>query len=371
MRVKPLRQVDAGRLRLEERALRFILIATVCLLLAACGSTPQRPVATAPAPGPDTQAPAITVKPQVPPSSGVVRPGGYYKDDGPGDDPPPNLADVPDAQPRTEPLHRFANEPYSALGQNYTPARELAPFRQLGLASWYGRMFHGKKTSSGEPYDMYAMTGAHPTLPIPSYARVTNVNNGKSVVVRINDRGPFHPGRVIDLSYAAATRLGYASTGHTLVRVESIMPDDAEILAAAGKPAAAAGGKAAPPAGASSPVRIAPVVPAAGRMPAEDPIAALERPAEAPAPAVAPSAGESRGIFVQLGAFRTSDKAENLRDKVRREIAGLAERLLIEARDGMFRLHVGPYGSIDDARAIAARVGEALGLKPLLVRRGY
>lgn len=93
--------------------------------------------------------------------------------------------------------------------------------------------------------------------------------------------------------------------------------------------------------------------------------------AEAPAPAVAPSAGESRGIFVQLGAFRTSDKAENLRDKVRREIAGLAERLLIEARDGMFRLHVGPYGSIDDARAIAARVGEALGLKPLLVRRGY
>lgn len=347
--------------------MRFIPIATVCILLAACSSTPQRPVATAPVPGPDAKVPEIA-KPQAPPAGAVARPGGYYKDDGPGDDPPPDLADVPDAQPRAEPLHRFANEPYSALGQNYTPAKELAPFRQLGLASWYGRMFHGKKTSSGEPYDMYAMTGAHPTLPIPSYARVTNVNNGKSVVVRINDRGPFHPGRVIDLSYAAATRLGYVSNGHTLVRVESVMPDDAEVLAAVAKPAASGGAKPVPPAGASSPARRAAVARAG---PADDPIAALDRPPEATAPPVAPAVAESRGIFVQLGAFRTSDKAESLRDKVKREIAGLAERLLIEARDGMFRLHVGPYGSIDDARAIAARVGEALGLKPLLVRRGY
>lgn len=352
--------------------MRFIPIATVCFLLAACGSAPQRPVAPAPVPATGSASPVAARQPApATPVTAGTRPGGYYKDDGPGDDPPPDLSSVPDAQPRAEPLHRFANEPYSALGQNYTPSKELAPFRQLGLASWYGRMFHGKKTSSGEPYDMYAMTGAHPTLPIPSYVRVTNVNNGKSVVVRINDRGPFHPGRMIDLSYAAATRLGYVAKGHTLVRIESVIPDDAEILAAATKPAVAGGAKPAPPAGASSPVQSAPAPSAAKTVPADDPIAALDRPPEAHAPAAAPAAGGSGGIFVQLGAFRTSDRAESLRDKVRREIAGLAERLLIEARDGMFRLHVGPYGSIEDARAVAARVGEAFGLKPLLVRRGY
>jgi len=152
------------------------------------------------------------------------RKGGYYKDDGPGENPPPNLDAVADATPRVEPLHKFANRPYQALGRNYTPLTSVQPFKQRGLASWYGKRFHGQKTSSGEPYDMYKMTAAHPTLPIPSYVRVTRVSNGRSVVVRVNDRGPFHAQRVIDLSYAAAYKLGYIQAGSAEVTLEAIVP---------------------------------------------------------------------------------------------------------------------------------------------------
>ena len=153
--------------------------------------------------------------------SSTPQKGGYYKDDGPGEKPP---AQVADAVPRAEPLHKFANRPYRAMGREYVPMTSLQPFRQRGVASWYGKRYHGQKTSSGEVYDMYAMSAAHPTLPIPSYARVTNLANGKSVVVRINDRGPFLHGRVIDLSYAAAHKLGYIGAGQAQVEVESIIP---------------------------------------------------------------------------------------------------------------------------------------------------
>ena len=170
---------------------RFFL-ALVCLCLGGCGSTSS--------------------------------PGGYYKDDGPHDRPPANLDRVADAVPRSEPLHKFANRPYKAMGKEYVPMTSLQPFRQRGLASWYGKRYHGQKTSSGEVYDMYQMTAAHPTLPIPSYARVTNAKNGKSVVVRVNDRGPFRSGRVIDLSYVAAHKLGYIQAGEATVEVESIVP---------------------------------------------------------------------------------------------------------------------------------------------------
>lgn len=152
------------------------------------------------------------------------RTGGYYKDDGPPDTPPAKLAGIPDAKPRAEPLHRFANRPYAVFGKSYVPMTRLQPFRQRGVASWYGRRYHGQKTSSGETYDMYAMTAAHTTLPIPSYARVTHLGSGRSVVVRINDRGPFHAGRVIDLSYAAASRLGIVQGGSAEVEVETVLP---------------------------------------------------------------------------------------------------------------------------------------------------
>ncbi|HZN85493.1 MAG TPA: septal ring lytic transglycosylase RlpA family protein [Burkholderiales bacterium] len=155
------------------------------------------------------------------------RPGGYYKDDGPGDS--AKLASIPDAVPRHEPLHRYANRPYEALGKRYVPLTRVGPFEQRGAASWYGKRFHGKPTSSGEAYDMYKMSAAHPILPIPSYARVTNLANGSKVVVRINDRGPFHDGRVIDLSYAAAHRLGYIAAGSARVLVEQVVPGGAPL----------------------------------------------------------------------------------------------------------------------------------------------
>jgi peptidoglycan lytic transglycosylase len=156
---------------------------------------------------------------------GEPRRGGYYRDDGPGDAPPAHLEGIADAKPRFEPLNARANEPYTVLGRRYAPYRSLHPYRERGLASWYGRQFHGRPTSSGERYDMYAMTAAHTILPIPSYARVTNLSNGRSVVVRINDRGPFHRDRIIDLSYAAAYKLGYAKAGSARVEVEAILPE--------------------------------------------------------------------------------------------------------------------------------------------------
>ncbi len=152
-----------------------------------------------------------------------TRPGGYYKDDGPHERPPANLERVADAVPRREPLHKFANRPYEALGKRYVPLTSVQPFRQSGLASWYGKRYHGQKTSSGETYDMYAMTAAHATLPIPSYVRVTNLANGRSVVVRVNDRGPFKSDRVIDLSYVAAYKLGFIQAGQARVEVEAIV----------------------------------------------------------------------------------------------------------------------------------------------------
>jgi len=164
---------------------------------------------------------------------GSSKPGGYYRDDGPGGRPPVDLDRVADAKPRLEPLNQTANNPYTALGRKYTPYRSVKPHRERGLASWYGRGFHGKRTASGERYDMYAMTAAHTILPIPSYARVTHHGNGRSVVVRINDRGTFRTDRIIDLSYAAARRLGYVQAGSARVEVEAVLPGK---TSAAGEP---------------------------------------------------------------------------------------------------------------------------------------
>ena len=162
--------------------------------------------------------------------SSAPKKGAYYKDDGPGANPPSNLDRVTDAKPRAEPLHRAANRPYEVFGKKYVPLASVQPFHQRGMASWYGKRFHGQKTASGESYDMYAMSAAHPTLPIPSYARITSLHTGRQVVVRINDRGPFHANRVIDLSYAAAYRLGLIGTGSGEVEIEAIVPGARERL---------------------------------------------------------------------------------------------------------------------------------------------
>ena len=174
--------------------MRLAGLAVLAALLSACGSGPK------------------------------TRPGR----DGPEANPPARLSEVPDAEPKIEAIRSGGpNKPYEVLGQNYTPMTQDRSFSERGLASWYGRKFHGRRTASGEVYDMYAMTAAHRTLPIPSYARVRNPANGREVVVRINDRGPFVEGRVIDLSYAAAFRLGLLA-GVAPVQVQRIT--QAEII---------------------------------------------------------------------------------------------------------------------------------------------
>lgn len=254
------------------------------------------------------------------------RGGAYYKDDGPGENPPSNLAAIPDAEPKAEPLHRFANRPYQVFGKDYVPLDTIRSFRQRGVASWYGKRFHGGATSSGERYDMYAMSAAHPTLPVPSYARVTNVSNGRSVVVRINDRGPFHADRVIDLSYTAAYRLGFAEAGSAPVEVEAIVPG-AGVLASAPPPS--------PPA----------------------------------SPQVALTQAQPRGVYLQLGAFTARENAELFRARMTREFAWLSETIQVIAGESLFRLHVGPYRTQEEARGIAERIRAQVSLSPLLVIR--
>jgi rare lipoprotein A len=148
--------------------------------------------------------------------------GRYYLDDGPGERSIADLEKLPDAVPRSEPLHPRANRPYVVFGRQYLPMTQLEPMRERGIATWYGRRYHDRPTAIGERYDMYGMTAAHPRLPLPSFARVTNLRNGRTITVRVNDRGPFLHGRVIDLSYAAAAKLGFANIGSTEVEVELI-----------------------------------------------------------------------------------------------------------------------------------------------------
>ena len=268
--------------------------------------------------------------------------------DGPGANPPPGLASLPDAEPRIDPIRPGgANKPYQALGRDYVPVARDVAFSERGLASWYGRQFHGRRTASGETYDMYAMTAAHPTLPIPSYARVRNPANGREVIVRINDRGPFHAGRIIDLSYAAALRLDLLR-GVAPVELERLTFD--EIRAGTwrhGEPESrrlAAAAPAPPPLLETAVVSIAPAVAAA-----------------APAP--------GRGFWVQLGAFRESGGAENFQRRVGAEVEWLAPLLATFGEAALFRVQAGPYASRDEAEGAATRVRSALGIVPLIVDR--
>ncbi len=329
---------------------------TVLLFLAACGGQPPRsgepstPVAeAAPTPTRPTTQPTVTQK----------RGGAYYKDDGPGDEIPGNLDDIPDAQPRTEILHRFANNPYVVLGKSYVPATQLKPYRQRGIASWYGKKFHGQKTSIGETYDMFSMTAAHPTLAIPSYVRVTNVNSGKTVVVRVIDRGPFHADRVIDLSYAAAYRLGYVNNGSTQVDVEAILPRDATALTYTQVKPPAPSAKPPPPAAEADDIEQLVSTLAANETSAS--------PTTPSATTLAPPA--QKGIFLQLGAFSSADNAESLRSHLSRELDWLSDEIQINASAGMHRVHLGPYASRADAEKVAEKIRLALGYKPTFVAR--
>ena len=311
----------------------FILAAAVVFVAAAlggCGTTPK------------TSAP---------------RSGGYYLDDGPGGKPPANMDSIPDAVPRVEPINPGTARPYVVMGRSYTPMTSLARYKASGIATWYGRRYHGKQTSSGETYDMYAMTAAHATLPIPSYARVTNLKNGKSVVVRINDRGPFVEGRIIDLSYTAAHRIGVLAGGAAMVEVESIIPDGAGAMAASVPPRPAAPTprpESVPLAAAREPEPLAAQLPAAA--------------AQTAAPQI-PVAIDAAGYYLQLGAFGSRENAENFLARMKAQVDWLTDMLQIFTRDGLYRVHAGPYAGEAEARRAADRVSQALGVRPFVLTR--
>jgi rare lipoprotein A len=296
--------------------------------------------------------------------------------DGPGANPPANLSSLPDAEPRIEPIRPGgANKPYQALGRDYVPMTRDAAFSERGLASWYGRQFHGRRTASGEPYDMYAMTAAHPTLPIPSYARIRNPANGREVVVRINDRGPFHTGRIVDLSYAAASRLDLLR-GVAPVELERITFD--EIRAGTWRRDGGDGTRLATERASRPPlVEAAPVAPAAleltavAALPAEtqETTARVDAAISAAAPAPVAQAPPAGGFWVQLGAFREASGAESFQRRVAVEVEWLTSMLATFGDASFYRVQAGPYASRDEAQAAAARIRAALGLVPMIVER--
>lgn len=312
--------------------LRLLLLFLPALLLAACGTGVHRSSGDTEASTPGSRTP--TSKPTVT----LKRGGGFYKDDGPGDEIPDGLDDIPDAKPKWEPLHKPATRPYVVLGKEYVPNTTVKSHKERGVASWYGKKFHGQKTSNGEIYDMFAMTAAHPTLALPSYVRVTSLNTGKAVIVRVNDRGPFHAGRVIDLSYTAAYKLGLITGGSGLVEVEAILP---------GEPTGTTYAQVAPPASSNDEMT---------RLALRD-----ER--------SSPSPDNPPGIYLQLGAFANPDNAENLRNHLTRELDWLTETMVIRPGNGVHRLQLGPYASRGDAEQVAEKIRATLGQRPTIVTR--
>lgn len=293
----------------------IFLALLLVLALSACAGRDVRPEAAV---KPERRSPSQTVR--MPPPEPKLEPhSGYadteledYRDDGPPQEVPADLDAVPDAEPKSEPLHAYANRPYEVLGKAYVPADERQPYRQRGLASWYGKKFHGRKTSTGEIYDMYAMTAAHRTLAIPAYARVTHVESGKAVVVRVNDRGPFHSDRIIDLSYTAAYKLGIVSDGTSLVEVQLIDPDLGSQLTAR---------------------------------------------------------DEKRRIYLQLGAFSARENADKFVAQVKSQLAKTPNALAVFIKDGLYRAASGPYATRKEAMEAAPALAKLIKARPLVIFR--
>ncbi|MFZ1711694.1 MAG: septal ring lytic transglycosylase RlpA family protein [Nitrosomonas sp.] len=262
------------------------------------------------------------------PSHTSKRGGGYYLDDGPAANPPIHLDTVANAVPKAEPLRSANMKRYVALGKTYTPMTELVPYRARGTASWYGKRFHGKNTASGEIYNMYAMTAAHPTLPIPSYVRVTHLQNGKSVIVRINDRGPFLNNRLIDLSYVAAHKLNMLANGSAPVEVEIILPHQSSV------------GR----------VNVQPAPPTSTVMHSSD----------------------NEATYLQIAAFGAAENAQNYLDQfqsqLQAELQTIAYLSRIHKTDGLYKVLIGPFTSEKSARQIASTLFDSTGTQPILLK---
>ena len=308
---------------IKQRCIIFISVPlSALILLSACSSPPQYGHKT------KFKSPAAIAKGGI--SSDMGRSsrkgGGYYLDDGPGDNPPPDLHLTPDAVPRNEPLRAANMQPYVAMGKLFKPMTELDVYKERGVASWYGRRYHGNNTATGEVYDMYAMTAAHPTLPLPSYARVTNLTNGKSIVVRLNDRGPFLSDRLIDLSYTAALKLGILDGGSGYVEVESILPDDERARLANKSP---------------------------------DPSKPIAHNSNNPS--------TTNTVYLQLGAFGSQDNAHSFLSQARKKLPWLDTAINVTKNNGLYKVHAGPYSDTILAKQAANTFSQYLAITPVVV----
>ncbi len=304
-------------------------------------------------------------------------PGGR---DGPPAVRPADLAKTPDPEPRVEPIRQGGpNKPYTVLGQSYEPMVADVPWKQRGLASWYGQKFHGRRTASGELFSLYGLTAAHRTLPIPSYVRVRHVASGKEVIVRVNDRGPFHSNRVLDLSYAAALKLGIVSMGSAEVELERLTFDDirtgawrrnatpgtAEVPATGDDPITALASSSTSTVVTPTAAVVALASPPSdtGQAAADTtPVAASTSPDRAYTPA-------ARGFWVQLAALGRRDGVDKLQQRVNAELASLVPFMAVFKEAALFRLQVGPYESREQAQGVARAVREALALTPMVIER--
>ncbi len=315
-----------------------ILASAFVLILSGCGTTPTTS-------GKVASKKAGKIKSQ--------KGGGYYLDDGPMDEIPDNLMEVPDAVPRVESIRGATAKPYVVFGQTYTPMTELQHYKKSGIGSWYGKKFHGQKTSSGEPYDMFAMTAAHPTLPIPSYARVTSLETGRQVIVKVNDRGPFLSSRIIDLSYTAAFKLGYLNKGSGQVQVELLLPDEIERINLARN-------------NAYSPIDKPVVVAKAPVQQTRTEVAANTAKPAAQSVSKVSSAGP--GYYLQLGAYQEAGNAQSYQAKFALNMAHKLPSLEIVQMGNFYKLLAGPYPSLADATQAVEEM-KSMGTKSFVVRR--
>jgi len=222
----------------------------------------------------------------------------------------PDVSSVPNAIPKDEPRSKYGNPAhYEVFGKRYYTLKTSRGYHEQGEASWYGTKFHGRRTSSGETYDMYAMTAAHKTLPLPSYLEVTNLNNGKRVIVKVNDRGPFHGNRLIDLSYSAATQLGIVAKGTGRVELRAITP---------------------------------------GEVPTE----VRSRDYSAPVEQT-----NLVGMYLQVGAFSTASKAEQLKVELQQKIGDAVLIMPLNKPSGtLYRVRVGPLANAEYGNSLANRL---------------
>lgn len=303
----------------------------------------------------------------------LTRSGGYYQDDGPGANPPADIAGIPDAVPKPEPRADSGNNPYTVSGKTYYPLANANGYHERGIASWYGRKFNGKRTSSGEPYDMYAMTAAHKTLPLPSYVRVRNLQNGRSVIVRVNDRGPFLSNRLIDLSYVAAAKLGILGTGTGLVEVDALSTDETGTQFAGTKTfplqviSSAAAAEPLPP----SQVTAEELPPSRAKPESLPPSPAKAEPLP-PSPAASAKADAPK-MYLQVGAFTQRDNAVQLRDRLEREALHPVFVQSARIRSGggtdatIYRVRIGPLANVHEGDRLTQRATQLGVTNPMIV----